>query len=178
MTKTEILKQHLLDYIHALSIYDYIAYGWLFAILCFLLFIAIALIGKKPIRALTLIVLTMILMLIAPFGLKLFLDKTIRHAIIVDQNSTKLHFTPDLIVTGKVQNKGYVDFRTCRVRAKIFKKDTNRIKDTINRLKPLRQKTILLKKRLQQEAMEEFKIVFNRFDYPGAYRVQISAECY
>jgi len=178
VTKIEILRQHLLDYAHALSIYDYIAFGWLFAVLAFLLFIAIALIKKRPMRALTLIVLTMILMLTAPVGLKIFLDKTIRHAIIIDQNSTKLHFTPDLIVTGKVQNKGYVDFRTCRIRAKIFKKDTNKIKDTLNHLKPLRQKSILLKKELLQEATEEFKIVFNRFDYPGAYRVQISAECY
>ncbi len=177
MIRKEILKHHLHDFLQTLSIYDYIAYGWLFAVLFFLLLIALMSARSRPRRAILLILTTMILMIIGPIGVTYFLNKTVRQTLVVDQNSTRLHFVPDLIVTGSVWNVGYVDDRRCLVTAKIFKAYHHPIKDMINELKPLRTQTIHVEGPLLQGAKKEFRMVFKKFDYPGDYRVRISAEC-
>ncbi len=173
------LKERILDYLHHLSVYDYIAYGWLLAVLVGSLLFAIALAGKKSKTALYMILIVLILMVTGPFGMKYGLDQTIRKVVLQDTNSTQLHFAKDLIVTGVIKNEGRIDLAGCRVFVKIVKKDSNRYKELLYALKPLRKKSVHLEKKLVKGDDLPYKIVFNHFAYKeNLYRVDQSVECY
>ena len=66
-------------------------------------------------------------MFIAPFGIKFFLDKTVRKVDVVTEKVSKLHFASSLIITGHLTNDGKVPFQKCRVNAKVFKISENKI---------------------------------------------------
>lgn len=172
------LKQRGLDYIHYLSTYDYIAYGWLLALLVSFLLMSIVLAGKKPKVSTFFILLVMVLMFTGPFGLKYGLDKIIRKTIIVDKNATQLPFSKNLIATGKIVNEGKITLQKCRVFVKIFKKDDNKYKQIMYTLKPIRKKTIILDKNLTKGETLTYRVVLDHFNYQSPYSVDQSVECY
>ena len=172
------LKQSLIDYTHALTIYDYAAFGWLLFLFFIILTLAILLGRKKPTLAISLIMIVILLMLVAPFGIKYFLDKTVRKVEVVTDKVSKLHFASSLIVTGHLNNDGKVPLHRCRVNAKVFKIDKNKYKNILNNLKPLRNKTIVVDKNISQGESAMFRIVFENFRYSKEYNLSLSAECY
>ncbi len=172
------LKQSLIDYSNSLTIYDYVAFGWLFFLLFALLALSITLSKKRPRCAIILIILTLILIFTAPVAIKLFLDKTVRKVVILDQNHTELNFSKSLIVTGMVQNLGKVEFHKCYINTKIVKLSQNKYMNLLNSLKPIRKKSIIVQRDIAYGESKEFKVVFEKFRYPKEYNVTISAECY
>jgi hypothetical protein len=172
------LKQSLIDYLNALTIYDYAAFGWLLFLFLIILTLAILLGRKRPTLAISLIMITIVLMFVAPFGIKFFLDKTVRKVEIVTEKISKLHFASSLIISGHVVNDGKVPFKKCRINAKVFKISENKYKNILNNLKPLRNKTIVVDKNISQGESAMFKIVFENFTYAKEYNVSLSGECY
>ena len=174
----ENLKGSFLDYLHALTLYDYAAFGWLLFLFLIILTLAILLGRKKPRLAISLIIVTILLMFVAPFGLKYFLDKTVRKVDVVMDKVSKLNYASSLIVLGHLSNDGKVPFKKCRINAKVFKIDENKYKNMLNSLKPLRNKTIVLDKNISEGEEAVFKIVFENFKTTKEYNVSLSAECY
>ena len=173
------LKERILDYLHHLSPYDYIAYGWLVAVLVGFLLLSIVLAGKKPKTSLVLILIVLILMMAGPFGMKYALDRTIRKVALEDTNTTQLQFAKDLIVTGKIANEGKIDMSGCRVFVKVLKKDDNRYKQMLYKLKPLRKKSIHIKKRLAKGEEMAYRVVLEHFTlHKDTYVVEQNVECY
>ncbi len=172
------IKQNLLDYVHALTLYDYVAFGWLLFLFLIILTLAILLGRKKPTLALFLIMIVILLMFVAPFGMKYFLDTTVRKVDVVTDKISKLHFASSLIVTGHLINSGKVPYQKCRVNAKVFKINENKYRNILNNLKPLRNKTIVVDKNISEGQEAMFKIVFDKFTYSKEYNVTLSAECY
>jgi aromatic ring-opening dioxygenase LigB subunit len=158
--------------------YDYIAFGWLFGLLLMMILTALLSANKKPKLASFLIFTSFILMFTAPIGIKIFLDKTVRKVEILDQNSTKLNFSKALVITGKIKNQGKIDLHKCYINAKVLKTSNNKYLDFLYNLKPIRKRTILTEANLSKEKFEEFKVVFEKFNYKKEYRVSLSAECY
>jgi len=172
------LKASLTDYIHTLTMYDYVAFGWLFGLLIMMILTALLSSKSKPKLASFLIFFSFILMFIGPIGVKLFLDKTIRKVKIIDQNSTKLNFSKLLVVTGKIENHGKIDLKKCYVSAKVLKISDNKYLNFLYNLKPIRKRTIITEANISKDTSEEFKVVFEKFNYKKDYRVAVSAECY
>ncbi len=172
------LKQRILDYTHHLSSYDYIAYGWLFAALFGLLLLSIAYIGKKPKISVFLMFVMMISIFAGPLGIKYLLDTTIRKALIVDKNITRLPFSKNLVVLGEIKNSGKIDFKKCRVFLKVLREDENRYKELLFSLKPIRKKTIVIDHDLPKGEKIAYKIVLDRFSPKVKYLVKQSVECY
>ncbi len=171
-------KQSLIDYMHALTVYDYAAFGWLLFLFLIILTLAILLGRKKPTLAITLIMIVILLMFIAPFGIKYFLDTTVRKVEVVTDKISKLHYASSLIVTGHLINAGKVPYQKCRINAKVFKISDNKYKNILNNLKPLRNKTILLDENISEGEEVVFKIVFENFRYSKEYNVTLSGACY
>ncbi len=172
-----ILKQRILDYAHNLTNYDYIAYGWLFALLICFLLLSVVLIGKKPKTSIFFMMLVSLFMIAGPFGIKYGLDQTVRKAVIVDENITQLPFSKNLVVLGEVENRGKIDFNRCRVFLSVLKKDDNEYLQLLYSLKPLRKKTIVVDK-IPKGEKSAYKIVLNRFSPKVKYLVKQSVECY
>jgi len=178
MTMLKGLKQRLIDYTESLTVYDYAAFGWLLFILVGLILLAILFSRKKPKFAVSLIFFTFILMFTAPFGIKIFLDKTVRKVVIKDQNQTFLKFSKSLLVTGSICNLGQVDMKKCYIKTKVLKKSKNKYIDFLYALKPIAKRTTIMDNNLTQNESKEFKVLFEKFKYPKEYKVTISAECY
>ncbi len=172
------IKQGLIDYIHALTVYDYIAFAWLLFLFLIILTLAILLGRKKPTLAIFLIMIVILLMFVAPFGIKYFLDKTVRKVDVVTDKISKLHFASSLIVTGHLINVGKIPYQKCTINAKVFKISENKYRNILNNLKPLRNKTIVVDKNISEGEEAMFKIVFDKFTYSKEYNVTLSGECY
>ncbi|HIP46081.1 MAG TPA: DUF2393 domain-containing protein [Campylobacterales bacterium] len=172
------IKENLLDYVHSLTVYDYAAFGWLLFLFLIFLTLAILLGRKKPTLAIALIMITILLMFVAPFGIKYFLDTTVRKVDVVTDKVAKLHFASSLIVTGHITNAGKVPYQKCRINAKVFKISENKYRNILNNLKPLRNKTIVVDKNISQGEEAMFKIVFENFKYSKEYNVSVSGACY
>ncbi len=173
------LKERILDYVHHLTAYDYIAYGWLAAVLVGLLLLSIALIGKKTGLSLLLILFVLLGMMAGPFGIKYGLDHTVRKVVLTDTNTTQLTFAKNLIVVGEIANRGKVDMQGCRVFVNIVRKDPNRYKQLLWMLKPLRRKSMHIQRPLKRGSDMDYRVVFDHFAMQeGTYIVRQSVECY
>jgi hypothetical protein len=158
--------------------YDYVAFGWLVLFIVMLLIFGLLFSKKKPKLAIVMIFTSFILLFIAPIGLKIILDKTVRHVEVLDQNHTFLNFSKALVVTGNIKNLGKIDLRRCYIQTKILKQSDNKYLDLLYNIKPLRQRTIVLDKNITQKDTNEFKVVFEKFNNSKKYKLAINAECY
>ena len=172
------LKATLTDYIHSLTMYDYVAFGWLVLFIVMLIIFGLLFSKKKPKLAIFMILSSFVLMFIAPIAVKLILDKTVRHVEILDQNHTFLNFSKALIVTGTLHNIGKTDLHRCYIKTKVLKDEKNKYLKFLYNLKPLRQRSIVQEANITQDNKEPFKIVFEKFKYDKAYSVVTSVECY
>lgn len=172
------LKQRLIDYTDSLTMYDYAAFSWLLFLLFVLIFLAILFSKKKPKLATFLIFFTFIFMFIAPIGIKIFLDKTVRKVEIQDQNQTYLKFSKSLLITGSINNLGKIDMKKCYIKTKVLKQTGNKYLDILYNLKPIVKRTTIMDKNITQNSSLEFKVLFEKFKYSKEYKVIVSAECY
>jgi len=172
------LKQRVLDYIHHLSTYDYIAYGWFLGVMLGFLLLAVILAGKKPKTSTFFLFIVLLSIMIGPFGLKYGLDKTIRNAEIVDENITELPFSQNLVVLGAIQNSGKIDYQKCRVFVNVLRDDPNEYKQILYTFKPIRKKTIVIDQNINKGEQMKYKVVLGNFKSPYKYYVSQSVECY
>ena len=172
------IKARIADYLHHLTNYDYIAYGWLLGVLVGFLLLAIALAGKSPKTALFMILLVLLLMVPGPFLMKYALDQTVRKTELTDLNTTQLSYAKNLIVLGKIKNRGRIDMEGCRVFADVVKLDSNRYKQFLYKLKPLRKQMLKIEKKLPKGEEMPYRIVFDNFDLKKKYNVIQSVECF
>ncbi len=174
----ETLKVSLLNYINHFTIYDYFAYAWLILLFFTLLVLAIMLSKKTPLFSVFLVLLSFTLLFVGPFALKSYLDNTLRKTEVSTKNVQKLHFTNTLIVQGEVKNLSKRELNLCSIDVKVIKLGKNSFQNFLNRLKPIRKKSITLKKRLDINSSIEFKVVFDNFNYTKEFNTSLSSKCY
>jgi hypothetical protein len=172
------IKLRFLDYIHHLTIYDYFALSMVgvFFLFSFIIFIMIA--RKRLGLGLFWLMLSLIVVFISPVGIKIYFDKTVKKIELIDKKEYKLNFAKKLVLKGKIKSKAKVDFKKCRVFAKIIKEDKNKYKNILNNLKPKRYLSILLNKELKRGETMPYKIVFDDFKPKYKYKVKVYGECY
>lgn len=161
-----------------MSIYDYIAVGWFVFVLLLLFVLILLLARKKPKMAVWLTLLSIILIVVAPFGIKYFLDQSVRKVVVKKEDVVKLKFASSLVVTGKIINEGNVDFHTCKIDAKVIRYDPDKFKFAINSLKPIRFASKIIEKNLTIGDTVPFKMVFEDFNYKGDFNVTFEGVCY
>ena len=175
--RIELLKENLLEYIHHLSLYDYMAYGWVLLFFVIFLILSILISSKKPLLSVVFILLNFTFLLFSPLMINTFMNKTVRKNSVKIIKIDYLHFSKALIVSAKIKNEGKVDFKECKVKAKIIKQSKNAFKNFLYGLKPLKKRTIFIKDKITKQSSMEFKVVFDNFDYKKDYNVTIKAEC-
>lgn len=178
MSKIETLKAYILNYIHHFSMYDYIAYAWLILLFFVTILLSILIAKKSPIFSILILLISLALLFIGPFFLKYQLDTYLRPSLVTNVETKKLTFSDSLIVTGTIQNLSKKEFSTCDIDIKIIKTDKNSIKKFINKLKPLRKKTISINEHIEVNATKDFRVVFDRYTYPNDINVSTKSECY
>ncbi len=133
---------------------------------------------KKPKLATFLLLVSILALFIGPFGIKYFLDKSVRKVNLKLEQMTHLNFAKSLVVNGTLTNSALVPFHTCQINATVYHSEKNRYKNMLSRLNPLRSKTVKIDKSLEMGESEPFKIVFENFNYKGDYNVSLTGSCY
>jgi ATP-dependent phosphoenolpyruvate carboxykinase len=118
------------------------------------------------------------LIFVAPFGVKFFLDQSVRKVEVITDKITKLNFASSLIITGHIKNEGKIAYKKCQITAKVIKYDENEYKNTLNSLKPIISKSIDINKSISKGEEALFKIVIDDFKYKKDYNVTLSGVCY
>ena len=173
------IKENVLDYIHHLTLYDYIAFGWILLFFILLLIFSILISSKRPILATIFILFDFLLFIFSPILVKTFINQTVKKTQIEIINNERLIFGKSVIVTAKIVNKGKIDFKECEIKGRIVKAGNNFLKNFIYKLKPLKKRTIFIKEKIPKNSSYEFKMVFNDFKYAkNDYNISIKAECY
>jgi hypothetical protein len=124
------------------------------------------------------LILSIMIVIVSPLAIKIYFDKTVKKVEIVDLKNTQLEFAKMLVIKGKLKSQAKIDFKKCRVFAKIIKIDKNKYRNILNSLKPKRYMSILLDKELKKGASESFKIVFKKFQPKYKYKTEVYGECY
>ena len=172
------LKQSLIEYLNTFTIYDYLSYGWLIATFFTILMLATLIAKKKPTLSIFLVLFSFMILIAGPIGVKIFLDNTIRKSVIKTIDIKQLNFSDSLIIKGELQNISKIDFQKCTIKASVIKYSNNLLKDTLNNLKPLRDKSITIDKQIKRDDFLPFKIVINNFKYKKDFNVTLSANCF
>ncbi len=165
-------------YFHNLTFYDYIGLGWLFFAFILLLIFAIYFINKKPLFSLFMILFSFSFLVFGFFGVKYFLNQTVRKNVTKIEDIKPLHFSNSIIITGYIKNMGKINYKECFINIKIIKSSNNKIKEFINLLKPIKKETISINKQINKDKSYNFKITVNNIIYRKDYNISSKTICY
>jgi len=174
----EALKVSIMNYITHFSMYDYVAYAWLILLFFITILLATVLSKKTPFFSVFLLIVSLVLLFVGPFVLKHYLDKTIRPTKIEINLVQKLNFSDTLIVDGYITNLSKRKFSICTIHVEVIKKGKNSLQDILNKLKPIRKKSTILKDAVDKNSTDSFRVVFNNFTYSKDFNVSVGSSCY
>jgi hypothetical protein len=168
-------KQFVLDYIADFLIYDYLAHG-IVLILFFLLF-AVSIIARKKILVAILIFFIAVLVLVfGPFVAKMAIDNTVRASKVSDLTYKQLIYIDDVIVKGKIHNRGKINFTQCEVDMSIIKPEENEYKQMLSDLKPIKKYRFVVNEKIKQNESYDFDFTITKFQIQK-YKLKAQSKC-
>jgi hypothetical protein len=102
-------------------------------------------------------------------------DMIYKHTVSITSEK-KLIFTKAVVVYGTIKNESTRNFKSCKIKVRIFKQGEDKFKNFINRFKPYKQRLIEEDSILKEET-RIFKIIVEPFIYEKNYDVSIGAVC-
>ncbi len=165
-------------YLENLTVYDKVALIWLVLTFLILLIFGLYFLRKKPIFSLFCIIFSFIFLGFGFFGVKYLIDVTIRKNIVTIAKIKPLHFSNSVIIEGSIENLGKINFKECIVNLKITRHSSNRIKNFINLLKPIRNESIFINRLIPKNQSYKFKTIVNNIIYKKDYNTTAHAICY
>jgi len=169
------MKEKITAFINHLLVYDYILFGSAFAL--FLLFIILAILLRNRLGvALFFVLFGFVMLLLAPtFGyiqMHKYLFKNTTELISYKQ----LSFVPAVVVKGKLTNSSKFNFNECKVTATVYSYTSNKLKNYIYKLKPLKKSSMLVHN-IERNSTKEFKFIVEPFSYSKEYNITLGANC-
>lgn len=174
----ETLKLNILLYIDNFGMYDYIAYAWLILIFFFTILLSIVLARRAPLIGILLFIISLGILFVGPFILKSYLDNYLRSNEATVLDVKKLNFSNMLIVSGTLQNQSELEYKICNIDINIYKAPQGFLDETLGRLKPFANQSILLEQSVQAQKSVDFRVVFNNYTYTGEINATAKASCY
>ncbi len=175
----DALKLSLLTYLKNLGLYDYLAFAWFFVTFFMLIVLAIIIAKRSSAFSLLLIILSVIFFVSAPFAIQYKLNILLRPTAIETTLVKKLNFSDTVIVEADIYNTSAKAFKRCLVQTDIIKQtNASKIKQWLNRLKPIANQSILVQDDISEGNFTSVRIVFDDFVYTGEINATLKAECY
>ena len=169
------MKLQLQSFIEGLIPYDYMLFG--FVLLLFILLIVLAILLRDRMKlAIFFVLLAFATFLLGPTVGYIFLHKYLfkNHTELISQK--RLHFSPAIVVKGTITNDSKLNFSSCEITATVYKITSNKYKNYLFQLKPLKKMSIL-KKDILKGQTEEFKMIIEPFTYKKEYNISLGASC-
>ena len=169
------MKEKLLTFVHALSVYDLIYFGVVF--LVFIILIIFTLLLRKHLTIALFILLVAILeVALGPtLGFDYFHNWLFKNSIHITK-AKKLHFVEAVVIEGNFKNESRFNFKSCKLTATIYKETHNKFKNLVLRLKPIKSATLTLKD-IPKGADANFKFLIEPFRYKKDFNVTVEGMC-
>ncbi len=169
------MKNKILTFIHGLNNYDYALFGGVFIVFLLLLLITL-LLRKRAFLSIFFLLLSVITLLAGPIIGYIQLHKFLYKNSCIITDTKELHFTPAVVVTGTITNQSKRDFQNCKVTAHMYKVSHNAILDTLFKLKPFKNMSII-EENLERNETRPIKIIVEPFTYKKDYNVSLEGDC-
>jgi hypothetical protein len=162
-------------FIQSLAKFDYVLFSSIFIIFLVLIILAIIL-REKLILSISLSLLSFVVLFVAPVvGYYKMHNIVYKHTVSITSEK-KLNFTKAVVIYGTIKNESKRNFKSCKIKAKIFKQSKNKLKNFLYQFKSYKQRSIT-KNSILKEEMKKFKILVEPFLYEKDYSVSIGAVC-
>lgn len=170
------MKKHVIDFLHTLSLYDYLLFGGIIFVFLFLLILSILLRHKQTL-ALILVILALITLLIAPIGGYIALHALMYKHTIKLSTVKDLEFTEALLIKGDINNTSKETFKECTLYVGVSKispiKPLNRLYPYL----PFRRQTIIIEGPIAPKESKTFKLLMQPFHYTKRHSVTVLGHC-
>lgn len=170
------MKTQIVNFIHTLGLYDYLLFGGIVFIFAFFLILAVLLHHHLK-TAITLIFLSFLTIIIAPYTGYRILHATLYKHTIALTTVQDLEFSDILLIRGDINNTSNKTFKECTVTIGISK--THKIKQ-LNKIYPyipFRSQKITLKGPLKPKESQSFKLLIEPFNTSKKFNVTASGVC-
>jgi len=169
------MKEKITAFLNNLIMYDYILFGGILAL--FVLLIILAIVLRRHLG----FAIFLVLFAFATISIGSIVGYIEMHKYIFKNNvelisQKKLHFTPAVVVRGKITNSSKLNFTKCTVTAKVFKVTKNKYKNMILKYKPF-QKSSMIVENLKKTQSRDFKMLIEPFTYSKDYNISLEADC-
>ncbi len=170
------MKTRILDFIHTLSLYDYLLFGGI--LFFFLLFLILAVLLHQRLKiAITLIFMAFLVITAGPFGGYMLLHKILYNHTITLTTVQDLEFTEALLIRGDLNNTSNQTFKECTITFGISKTSSIKQLDKLYPYAPFRTQKIILKGALKPKESRSFKLLVEPFSYPKKFGVTARGQC-
>jgi hypothetical protein len=116
--------------------------------------------------------------ILAPIIMKLVISPTFRQIDITNIEYKKLYFSDITIAKANIKNNNKIGLKSCKISALIYRQDkTNRIKNLIYSLQPIREKSIIVEGNLKVGEDRNISIVIEKLDSLLNIEVKLSGKC-
>ena len=162
-------------FLHDLVLYDYVLFGVAFFL--FIFFIVLGIVARRKTYLAILFILVAFTAIIAgPTLGYIEMHRYIYKNKATITNQKRLTFTKAVVLKGLVKNESNINFKRCKITAKIYKSTKNEIKDFIFSFKPINKMTII-ENDIAVNKVREFKMIVEPFTYLKDYTVSVEADC-
>ena len=169
------MKHKISAFIHSLTNYDYMLFGAI--LFLFVLFIIVAIIIRhRLVLSVILVILSFVLLIAGPFVGYFKLHEYLYKNKIEIHSEKKLQFTKAIVVYANIQNISNLDFKECKITAKVSKFSKKKIKDYLYRFKPIKKMSIV-EEDIKKGEVREFKMIIEPFTYTKKYNLELESLC-
>ena len=170
-----MIREKIIAFVHHLLIYDYILFGVAFTL--FLLFIILAILLRNRFGIAIFCVLLGFTFLVGGptigyIELHKYLFKNSTKLI----SQKRLHFVDAILVRGSLRNESKFNFTECEVITTVYKSTSNRLKNYIYKIKPLKRSALILHD-IPKGTTKKFKLFVEPFKYSKEYNLTLGASC-
>lgn len=170
------MKKQVVEFLHTLSLYDYLLFGGIVFLFLFLLLLSI-LFRHKQALAISLVLLAFITLLTAPFGGYIALHALMYKHTVTLTTVKDLTFTDALLIKGDINNTSKQTFKECTLYIGISKISPIKPLNKIYPYLPFRRQTIIIKGPIVPKSSETFKLLIQPFRYAKRHRVTVLGQC-
>lgn len=174
----ERLIANITDFVMSYTIHDFI--GLVAAFLLFILTLTFTILFKNSFLKFLMFLITISILLTAPIGIKIVMDKTIRASEINITEQKRLAFVDTLIIDGSVKNIGLINFKNCKIKATIVKENLHpALKYLFKYLQPLYYKVenLQFQSNLNVGESRDFRLTLDNFLKTEKYELMLDTEC-
>lgn len=169
------MKINAKEFISNLIVYDYILFSSVF--LLFLLFIILGIVlRKKTFLSILFVLIAFSTFIVGPTYGYIKMHQILFKNTTKMTSQKKLSFTNAIVVKGTLSNDSKKYFYSCKITASVYKVSKNVLKNTLYKLKPFKNMSII-EEDIEISQTIPFKIIIEPFTYERDYNISIGADC-